>query len=91
MDKDKRSKLLRACALEYKEGMSAPVVKAVGSGELAQQIVALAKKYNIEIKEDESEELLSILAQVPLQQEIPPEIYLAVARIFAFLYEKQNQ
>lgn len=85
-----KRKLLKACALEYREGMNAPVVRAMGKGDLAKQIIILAQKHGIEILEEESEELFTILETIPLHEEIPPEIYLAVARIFAFLYEKQN-
>lgn len=91
MEKDKQKKLLQACALEYKQGMNAPIVKAAGRGEIAEQIIELAKKYNIEIKANESEELLSLLTDLPLNSEIPPEIYLAVARVFAYLYRKQEE
>lgn len=83
--------LLRACALEYRNGMSAPVVKAYGKGDLALKIIEIARANNIEIREGESVELLKQLSCIPVNKEIPPELYLAVARIFAYFYGKKSE
>lgn len=83
--------LLRACALSFKEGMSAPIVKAYGEGNLAQKIIEIARSNNVEIREGESVDLLKQLSSIPVNKEIPPELYLAVARIFAYLYGKKTE
>jgi flagellar biosynthesis protein len=85
--KDKRKK---AAALRYdKETDSAPKVVAKGSGIIADRIMELAKEHHIPIKEDS--QLVEVLAQLDLYQEIPPELYRAVAEILAFIYRTTKQ
>ncbi len=77
------NKLLRAAALHYKEGMYAPVLKAFGEGLKAEKIVALAREHGIDIKKDEEEQLLHMLSSLKMNQEIPAELFAAVAAIYA--------
>lgn len=72
-----------AVALKY-DGEYAPRVTAKGSGITAEQIIELAEKNNIPLQTDT--ELAHILAQIPLGDEIPQELYVAVAEIIAFAY-----
>ena len=72
-----------AVALHY-DGKRAPSIVAKGSGEIAQQILALAKKHGIPLHEDP--ELVELLAKLNLGQEIPESLYLAVAQVIAFAY-----
>lgn len=72
-----------AVALKY-DGKNAPKVTAKGAGLTAQQILEIAEKHNIPLQNDP--ELVNILAQIPLGDEIPKELYLAVAEIIAFAY-----
>ena len=72
-----------AVALHY-SGNGAPRVTAKGEGELAQQIIAIAKDNNIPIQEDEH--LVGLLAQIELGDEIPELLYVAVAEVLAFAY-----
>ena len=72
-----------AVALKY-DGESAPKVSAKGSHELAEQIIALAKKHNVPLSENR--ELVTLLSTLELGEEIPEAIYLAVAEIIAFAY-----
>ncbi|MBN9523960.1 EscU/YscU/HrcU family type III secretion system export apparatus switch protein [bacterium] len=76
----------RAVALKYdpKSG-GAPTVVAKGRGALAERIVALAKKGNVPVREDAN--LVRVLSRLKVDQEIPPELYQAVAAILAFLYK----
>ena len=75
----------KAAALRYdKQTDSAPRVIAKGSGTVAEKILQLAKEHNIPVKEDAK--LVEVLAQLDLNQEIPPELYRAVAEILAFIY-----
>lgn len=82
-------KILKAAALEYREGMYAPVLKAYGEGNIAQKIIELAEKYNIPVREGEAEELLSALREMKVNSRVPAELYMALARIFAFLHTSQ--
>ena len=75
----------QAVALRYQPGKdTAPKVTATGRGYLAEQILALAHKHNVPVREDK--DLLQILSRLDLNQEIPPEVYKAVAEILAFIY-----
>ena len=72
-----------AVALKY-DGENAPKVSAKGSHELAEQIIALAKKHNVPLSENK--ELVTLLSTLELGEEIPEMLYLAVAEIIAFAY-----
>ena len=58
---------------------------ASGAGDIANRIIDLAKEHDIPIKEDP--DLIEILSKVEVDQEIPPNLYKAVAEIFSFLYK----
>lgn len=72
-----------AVALKY-DGKNAPKVSAKGSHELAEQIIALAKKHNVPLSENK--ELVTLLSTLELGEEIPEILYLAIAEIIAFAY-----
>lgn len=72
-----------AVALEY-DGSNAPKVSAKGMGDLAEQILELARQHNIPLQADS--ELVEILAQINLGDEIPDKLYYAVAEVIAFAY-----
>ncbi|MFO8085049.1 MAG: EscU/YscU/HrcU family type III secretion system export apparatus switch protein [Desulfobacterales bacterium] len=75
----------KAVALLYdREKNDAPVVAASGQGELANKILAIAREAGIPLMEDP--DLVEILARVPLGDQIPVELYQAVAEILAFVY-----
>lgn len=73
-----------AVSLQY-DGESAPKVTAKGSGQLAEQIISIAKENGIPIKEDH--DLVELLAQVELDNEIPELLYEAVVQVLIFAYE----
>ncbi|MFC2747746.1 FlhB-like flagellar biosynthesis protein [Campylobacter concisus] len=76
----------KAVALGYNRSKdNAPRVLASGTGEIANRIIDLAKEHDIPIKEDP--DLIEILSKVEVDQEIPPNLYKAVAEIFSFLYK----
>lgn len=67
----------------------APRVVAKGRGYLVDKILELAREHNIPIRQDKN--LLQILSRLDLNDEIPPEIYKAVAEILAFIYRLSNR
>jgi flagellar biosynthesis protein len=74
----------KAVALRYEpEKDNAPVVLAKGYGELAERIIKIAKERNIPIVEDK--DLISALIMVEVFEEIPPELYRAVAKVLVFI------
>lgn len=78
-----------AIALAYQAGASAPKVVAKGRGLLAQAIIEKAKEAGVYVHE--SPELVSLLMQVDLDQNIPPELYVAVAELLAWLYRLEQE
>jgi len=72
-----------AVALKY-DGENAPTITAKGRGQLAQEIIDLAIANDIPL--DSSPELVKILSSIPLGDEIPEALYLAVAKVIAFAY-----
>lgn len=75
----------KAAALEYQPGKdNAPRVVASGQGVIAERIISLAKENNVPIYEDPT--LAAALATVNLDAEIPPELYLVVAEVLAYIY-----
>ncbi len=79
----------KAVALKYKpEEDKAPIVVAKGRGEVAERIIKLAKENGIPIVEDKN--LVEALINVDLYEEIPPELYEAVAKLLVYLLKKLN-
>lgn len=79
-----------AIALRYSGAADdAPRVIAKGEGSVAEQIIALAKKHGIEIREDA--DLASLLAAVRLDAPIPIEAYVAVAEILSYIYRRRGR
>lgn len=75
-------------ALKY-DGEGAPKVTAKGKGEVARKILEIAKAHDIPLYQDE--ELSKLLSKVELGQEIPEQLYLAVARVIRFVFELNKE
>ncbi|GAB4392655.1 MAG: EscU/YscU/HrcU family type III secretion system export apparatus switch protein [Gammaproteobacteria bacterium] len=70
-------------ALQY-EGYKTPRLTAKGKGVTATNILAVAEQYNIPLYQDA--ELTHLLSQLDLGEQIPENLYLAVAKVIAFAY-----
>lgn len=79
---------IQAVALQF-DGTSAPRVTAKGEGLIAKEIIATAKEHNIPL--EQNEELTALLSKVHINEEIPIQLYTAVAQILAFLYYLNGQ
>ena len=78
-------KLKKAVALRYKtDDDNAPRVTAKGTGLIAEKIIEMARKHGIPIKDDP--DLIEVLSRLDLNEEIPPELYVVVAELLAFVY-----
>ena len=86
--KDDASFIKRAVALKY-EAPQAPVVVAKGQGVLAEKIIEAARENGVFIKENPL--LAQALGAVELNDEIPVELYTAVAEIIGFVLSLQKQ
>ncbi len=76
----------KAVALRYTEKDKAPVVVAKGKGELAEKIIEIAKEKGIPVVEDKN--LVEALIQVDIYEEIPPELYEAVAKVLVYIMSR---
>lgn len=81
----KDDKIKKAVALKYESSKNkAPHVTAKGTGLIAERIIELAREEGIPVTEDP--DLVGALVQLDFLEEIPPELYKAVAEILAFAY-----
>ena len=78
----------KAVALQY-DGISAPVITASGTEELAEQIIALAREAGVPLYENA--ELVGMLALLDIGDEIPHELYVIIAQIIALAYKLRGQ
>ncbi len=72
-----------AIALTY-DGSNAPRVTAKGENTLAERIIAAAEQADVPLYPDA--ELAMVLSQVPMGEEIPDNMYKAIAEVIAFAY-----
>ena len=73
----------RATALRY-GGTGAPKVTASGAGYIADRIIEVARENGIPVREDPA--LSKALEALELDQEIPEDLYKAVAEAIAWAY-----
>ncbi len=84
------SDVKKAAALRYNEREdNAPRVVASGKGKIAEKIIEIAREYDIPIYEDP--DLVELLLKVDIGEEIPPELYKAVAEVLAFIYKLREE
>ncbi len=76
----------RAVALRYERGgAGAPRVVAKGEAPVAERILALAEEHGVPIHSDP--DLVELLSASEVGDEVPEEVYAAVARLLAFLWQ----
>lgn len=78
-------------AIKYSpESNSAPIVLAKGADVLAQKIKEIARENHVEIVENKPLARM-LYANVDIGQEVPPELYQAVAEVLAMVYKMQGK
>lgn len=75
----------QAVALAYQESDGAPRVVAQGYGELAERIIAEARRQGIHVHD--APELVGLLMQLDLDEEIPSRLYQVIAELLVWVYE----
>lgn len=81
LDRAKR----RAIALRYDAARDgAPKVIARGKGYTADRIIEIAREHGLHIHHDPN--LAALLSTLDVNQEIPEDLYKAVAEVLAFVY-----
>lgn len=78
-----------AIALAYASGDTAPRIVAKGRGLIADEIIRRAREYGVFVHE--SPELVTLLMQSNLDDHIPPQLYVAIAELLAWLYRLEQQ
>lgn len=72
-----------AVALHY-DGKDPPRVTAKGHGDVARRILEIARQHDVPLQEDRH--LVQVLSKIELGDEIPENLYRAVAEVIAFAY-----
>ena len=89
MSADREKKPL-AVALRYQaDALAAPQVTAKGRGDVARRILDLADRHGIPVRRDG--DLLQLLSLCDVGEEIPEDLYQAVAEILAYLYRLNGE
>ena len=73
----------QAIALEY-GSYATPMVTAKAEDELALEMIAEARAHGVYITQDPA--LLALLSRLDVDQEVPPELFTAVAVILSWVY-----
>jgi flagellar biosynthesis protein len=83
-------KMRQAAALSYNESKDqAPQVVAKGKGAVAEQIIQRALEAGVPLME--SEALANALVKIELDTSVPPQLYLAVAEVLAWVYRLDSE
>ncbi len=78
-----------AVALSHADKGKAPVVVAKGYGVAAESIMRQARDSGLYVHS--SPDLIKLLMQVDLDQQVPPQLYLAVAEVMAWVWRLENE
>lgn len=74
----------KAIALKYHDADELPTIIAKGTGEVARQIIELARSNGIPVQQDET--LAELLSKIDVSHDIPEESFRLVAEVLSFLY-----
>jgi len=87
---DEAAKIPVAVALEYEAGTrTAPVVVAKGRGVIAEKILEIARENGITIEANPM--LVEALSGVELDEQVPRELYEAVAEVIGFVLRARRK
>ncbi|WP_344957417.1 EscU/YscU/HrcU family type III secretion system export apparatus switch protein [Zobellella aerophila] len=78
----------QAVALAYGEGSQAPRVVARGYGELAERIIAEARRQHVYIHD--APELVALLMRLELDEQIPRQLYQVIAELLVWIRELEQ-
>ena len=79
-----------AIALRYApETGAAPKIVAKGEGFVAEEILRIARENDVPLRQDPA--LAGALATLDIGQQIPPELFRAVAEVLAFVYKMNGK
>ena len=80
-----------AIALRYSptDGDSAPKISAKGDGFIAEEILRIARENDVPLRRDPA--LAGALATLDVGQQIPAELFRAIAEVLAFVYKMNGK
>ena len=80
----------KAVALKYDQDQSgAPKVIAKGKGTIAEKILQKAQEFEVPVFQNEA--LATSLLSLDVDEQIPPNLYKAVAEVFVWLMKSEQQ
>lgn len=79
----KEGKIKAAALKDRKRVDSSPADAAAGGGPAVEKIITLARKNGVPVHEDRN--LIELLSTIDLYDEIPMELYKAVAGVLAYI------
>ena len=80
----------KAVALKYEAGeSSAPKVIAKGKGAIAEKILQKAQEFEVPIFQNEA--LANSLLALDIDEQIPPNLYKAIAEVFVWLMKSEQK
>jgi flagellar biosynthetic protein FlhB len=80
-----------AVAIQYDVNkMNAPVVVAKGAYRIAERIVEVAREHNVPVIQN-IPLARALYNNVDLEEEIPPELYVAMAEVLAYVYRMKDK
>lgn len=88
-DNDVNKERSLAIALAYAPGDAAPRIVAKGRGLIADEIIRRAREHGVFVHE--SPELVTLLMQSNLDDRIPPQLYVAIAELLAWIYRLEQK
>lgn len=74
----------KAVALKY-DYDTAPKVVAKGEGQVADKIIEIAEEHGVTLYQDS--ELVKLLSRIEVDEEIPSNLYQAVAVVLSFVFQ----
>lgn len=77
-----------AVAISYANKDKAPVVVAKGYGDIAESIIRRARESGLYVHA--SPDMVKLLMHVDLDAQIPPQLYVAVAELLAWLHRLET-
>jgi flagellar biosynthesis protein len=78
-----------AVALNYENSYEAPMVTAAGVGHIADKILEVAEESKVPIVYNK--ELADLLINVDVGEDIPSELYEAVAKVIAYVMDLDSK
>lgn len=89
MENKHSKKLPQAAALKYDPfSNDAPIISALGVGQVAERIIATGQEHAVPIVENQP--LSDLLAKLSVGDAIPPKLYEAVAQVLVFVSQKDK-